>query len=182
MSVILECISVIVKNSKIISDYPGGMDGFMNSIPGGHHCTDGEIMRIGFMHHDDTEKYVQFLESLGLIFVKDDKAIDVCVIDFYYGPWSDCDWLDSGEFFPEDYPNKRILYARLVGSKLKKVEELNNIAVPEVWTIDSEFSDNDYEPTILEDIDYIGKEGILDVYFDKKKGKKVYLGRPLIDE
>tara|TARA_B100000315_G_scaffold67599_1_gene61444 strand:+ start:117 stop:362 length:246 start_codon:yes stop_codon:yes gene_type:complete len=75
MSVILECISVIVKNSKIISDYPGGMDGFMNSIPGGHHCTDGEIMRIGFMHHDDTEKYVQFLESLGLIFLKDDKAI-----------------------------------------------------------------------------------------------------------
>ncbi|SVD51928.1 uncharacterized protein METZ01_LOCUS404782, partial [marine metagenome] len=122
MSVILECISVIVKNSKIISNYPGGMDGFMNSIPGGHHCTDGEIMRVGFMHHDDTEKYVQFLESLGLIFVKNDKAIDICVIDFYYGPWSDYDWLDAGEFFPEDYPNKRILYARLVGSKLKKVE------------------------------------------------------------
>ena len=107
---------------------------------------------------------------------------DICVIDFYYGPWSDYDWLDAGEFFPEDYPNKRILYARLVGSKLKKVEELNNIAVPEVWTIDSEFTDNDYEPTSLEDIDYIGKEGTLDVYFDKKKGKKIYLGRPLIDE
>ena len=69
-----------------------------------------------------------------------------------------------------------------MGSKLKKVEELNNIAVPEVWTIDSEFSDNDYEPTTLEDLDYIRKEGILDVYFDKKKGKKIYLGRPLIDE
>ena len=47
MSVILECISVIVKNSKIISDYPGGMDGFMNSIPGGHNCTDEEITRAG---------------------------------------------------------------------------------------------------------------------------------------
>ena len=149
MSVILECFSVIVKNSKIISDYPGGMDGFMNSIPGGHHCTDGEIIRVGFMHHDDTEKYVQFLESLGLVFVKDNKATDICVIDFYYGPWSDCDWLDAGEFFPEDYPSKRILYARLVDSKLKKVEKLNDIVVPEVWTIDSEFSDNDYQPTPL---------------------------------
>ena len=27
------------------------------------------------LNHDDTEKYVQFLESLGLIFLKDDKAI-----------------------------------------------------------------------------------------------------------
>ena len=183
MSVILECISVIVKNSKIISDFPGGMSGFLESYPGGHNCTDGEITRVGFMHESDVVKYVQFLESLGLVFVDDDdKAVDICVIDFYYGPWSDCDWLDSGEFFPEDYPNKRILYTRLVGSKLKKVEELNNIAVPEVWTIDSEFSDNDYEPTKLEDIDYIGTEGTLDVYFDKKKGKKIYLGRPLIDE
>ena len=182
MAVLIEAISVIVKYSKITSDFPGGMDGFMNSLPGGHNCTDGEIIRVGFMHPDDVKKYVQFLESLGLVFEKDDKAIDICVIDSYYGPWIDCDWLDAGEFFPKNYPNKRLLFARLVGSKLKKVEKLNDIVVPEVWTIDTTFADDDFEPTTLEDVEYIGKEGGLDVYFDKKKGKKVYVGRPLIDE
>ena len=85
MSVLLECLSVIVKNSKIISDFPGEMNGFMESMPSGHNCTDGEIIRVGFMHPDDTKKYVQFLKSLGLIFVKNYKAVDICVIDSYYG-------------------------------------------------------------------------------------------------
>ena len=43
MSVLIECYSVIVKNSKINSDFPGGMSGFLESYPGGHNCTDGEI-------------------------------------------------------------------------------------------------------------------------------------------
>ena len=115
---------------------------------------------------------------MGLIFVKNDKAVDICVIDCYYGSWSDCDWLEDGEFFPEDYPNKRIYYARLMDSKLKCVEKLKDIALPEVWTIENnEFSNIDYEPTNREDYEYIGKEGKLEVYFDKKKGKKVYVGR-----
>ena len=138
MSVLIECFSVIVKNSKIISDFPGGMNGFLESYPGGHNCTDGEITRVGFMHESDAVKYVQFLESLGLVFVDDDdKAVDICVIDFYYGSWCDCDWLDAGEFFPNDYPNKRILFASLIDSKLKSVEYLDDIAVPEVWTIEN---------------------------------------------
>ena len=179
MSVLIECFSVIVKNSKIISDFPGGMNGFLESYPGGHNCTDGEITRVGFMHASDTVKYVQFLESLGLVFVDDDdNAIDICVIDSYYGSWSDCDWLDVTGFFPYDYPNKRILFASLIDSKLKSVEYLDDIAVPEVWTIENNtFSDIDYEPPKPEDLEYIGKEGNLDVYFDKKIGKKLYLGR-----
>ena len=178
MSVLLECYSVIVKNSKIISDFPGGMNGFMESMPGGHYCTDGEIIRVGFMHPDDTKKYIQFLESLGLVILKDDKAVDICVIDAFMGSWMNCEWLDEDEFFPEDYPNKRILYARLVDSKLKSVEKLEDIAVPEVWTIENnEFTDKDYEPSMPENHEYIGKEGKLEVYFDKKRGKKVYLGR-----
>ena len=178
MSVLLECYSVIVKNSKIISDFPGGMNGFMESMPGGHYCTDGEIIRVGFMHPDDTEKYIQFLESLGLVILKDDKAVDICVIDAWAGAWMDCEWLLVGDFFPEDYPNKRILYARLVNSKLKSVKKLEDIAVPEVWTIKRNiFSDKDFEPSMEEDHEYIGREGNLDVYFDKKRGKKVYLGR-----
>ena len=178
MSVLLECYSVIVKNSKIISDFPGGMNGFKESMPGGHYCTDGEIIRVGFMHPDDTEKYIQFLESLGLVILKDDKAVDICVIDAWMGPWMDCEWLAADEFLPEDYPNKFILYARLVDSKLKSVEKLEDIAVPEIWTIENnEFSDKDFEPSTAKDLEYIGKEGNLEVYFDKKRGKKVYLGR-----
>ena len=179
MSVLIECYSVIVKNSKINSDFPGGMSGFLESYPGGHNCTDGEITRVGFMHEGDVVKYVQFLESLELLFVDDDdKSVDICVIDFYYGSWGDCDWLDVYEFFPNDYPNKRILYARLIDSKLKSVENLEDIAVPEVWNIENnEFSEIDFEPIKTEELEYIGKEGKLDVYFDKKKKVKVYLGR-----
>ena len=179
MSILIECFSVIVKNSKIISDFPGGMNGFLESYPGGHNCTDGEITRVGFMHESDVVKYVQFLESLGLVFVDDDdKAVDICVIDFYYGPWSDCDWLDDGEYLPKEYPNKRVLYVRLANTKLNNVEKLKDIAVPDVWSIEEgEFSDIDYEPSTPDNLEYIGKEGKLDVYFDKKKGKKLYLGR-----
>ena len=74
--------------------------------------------------------------------------------------------------------DKQILFASLIDSKLKSVEYLDDIAVPEVWTIENNtFSDIDYEPPKPEDLEYIGKEGNLDVYFDKKIGKKVYLGR-----
>ena len=61
---------------------------------------------------------------------------------------------------------------------MNNVEKLKDIAVPDVWSIEEgEFSDIDYEPSTPDNLEYIGKEGKLDVYFDKKKGKKLYLGR-----
>ena len=45
--------------------------------------------------------------------------------------------MDVAGFFPYDYPNKQILFARLIDSKLKSVEYLDDIAVPEVWTIEN---------------------------------------------
>ena len=56
------------------------------------------------------------------------------------------------------------------GFEISKKELFEILEKGAEWAVENGFGDP-------EDLEYIGKEGNLDVYFDKKIGKKVYLGR-----
>ena len=61
MAVLCEAISVIIKKKPIETNYEGGWNSFMVSIPNATFCTDGELVRVGFFTLGETENYVNEL-------------------------------------------------------------------------------------------------------------------------
>lgn len=59
-------------------------------------CTDGEVVRVGFMAPQDIEAYVKYLETQGLQFLFEGKALDIVVADQQEGLTIPCDWLEFG--------------------------------------------------------------------------------------
>lgn len=71
MSVLIEAISVIVREDAIQQKYSTGMVGFLSDIPNHTHCSDGYLSRIGFMVMEDALAYVSELVRAGLCFDED---------------------------------------------------------------------------------------------------------------
>lgn len=53
MAVLIEAISVVVRKDAIEKRFPGGWDSFLDEIPNNTLCTDGELVRVGFMSPQD---------------------------------------------------------------------------------------------------------------------------------
>jgi len=81
MAVLVEAISVIVRMDTISSKYHGGWDAFIDDVPNGTLCFDGEIARVGFMAPTDVKAFRKDLERKGLQFLDNGKSIDIAVVD-----------------------------------------------------------------------------------------------------
>lgn len=96
MAVLLEAISVVIRRSVIDARYPGGWNAFVEAAPNATLCADDHIVRIGFMEPAHVEDFVIALEPHDIVFVADDAARDMAVIDQQHGPLVKCDWLEFG--------------------------------------------------------------------------------------
>jgi len=67
MAVLVEAVSVIIKASAIQEKYPGGWKKFKANLPNRTMCTDGELIRVGFMVPGDARAFVRELESFGFV-------------------------------------------------------------------------------------------------------------------
>lgn len=95
MAVLVEAISVIVRRDAIARKFGGGWPEFVSGVPNATLCYDEELARVGFMTPPDTEAYINYLETEGLMFLdKDDQAVDIAVADQQRGLMVDCDWLE----------------------------------------------------------------------------------------
>jgi hypothetical protein len=94
MSVLVEAITVIVRNGDVDRRYPGGVAALAASAPNQTFRTDGQLAAIGFMTPSDAEVYVLSLEKVGLRFVEDGQARDIVVVDQIHGPTTACDWIE----------------------------------------------------------------------------------------
>ena len=111
MSVLIEGISVIVRNDTLDAKYPGGVDAYRLHIPNRTFCTDGVLTRVGFMVPIDVGFWVRLLQARGLLWADAEKRFrDIAVVDQLAGPTSTCDWLVYERQF--DGPN----YAWLSGT------------------------------------------------------------------
>jgi hypothetical protein len=110
MAVLCEAISVIIKKKPIETNYEGGWNSFMVSIPNATFCTDGELVRVGFFTPGETENYVHELELKGLFFQRenfeDSKTSDIAIVDQYRGPTLPWNWIEFGKFEIEGYDGK----------------------------------------------------------------------------
>jgi len=174
MAVLAEAISVIIKMQSIIHKFPGGWEEFTSYVPNKTLCADGEIIRVGFMDSIDVEEYINFLETNGLIYIDNNQARDIIVVDQIKGPLVDCHWIEFGTIDIGRDIMQKISACRITGSKIK------DIVLPENWQYDKSLS-KEYLITETDDIDrrmvLLERKDGLRKYFDLKSGKTLYVGR-----
>lgn len=107
MAVLCEALSVIVRRDSIDKYFKGGWERFLGGIPNATMCTDGELVRVGFMTPNSVQEYIGLLERNGLQFQTKKKVLgifgggrqlnDIVVVDQHQGPTLQCDWIEFGK-------------------------------------------------------------------------------------
>jgi hypothetical protein len=193
MPVLAEATSVIVKNSSINEKFSGGRNKFLSTIPNNTYCSDNELHRIGFMSPNDVERYIDILLGGGLEFIRENKFIDIAVVDMLRGPTIDCEWLgfSRSKFFSglDQYIHAEDEFSIVWQSSDSNSNEIPtddkntcNIVVPDGWNPDkaiygSDFVSNEkFEKELVE----LDNDNGVKKYLFAETGKIVYIGSPKI--
>ncbi len=173
MAVLIEAISVVIRADVLTEKIPGGWDEFKRLVPNKTLCADNEIVRVGFMVPQDVEAFVDRLETMGLKYLRNGKAVDIAVVDQVRGPTAKCEWLEFGRVNIVDSETE-VSTCRLVGSKSSEV------VTPPGWIFEKSLSSTfGFVPTdqVGTELKFLRHENGLDVYLNSITGKEVYIGR-----
>lgn len=127
MAVLVEAISVIIRSDAIEQRHLGGFEAFEAEIPNKTACSDGELVRIGFMVPADVEDYILRLSTKGLRYLVEGTATDIIVVDQQSGPLARCEWIEAGRVSLDPEGTQMITIAQLVNSQLE------GFAAPPGW-------------------------------------------------
>ena len=146
MAVLCEAISVVVRLDSIDAYFKGGWLSFKDKTPNATMCSDGELVRVGFLSPDQVEEFIGQLESGGLqfspksgwknLFGSKRTINDIVVVDQHQGPTMPCPWIEFGKF---DIDGHKISMCwlfegeRLVPGMHFKEGQLN-LAAPDGWS------------------------------------------------
>ena len=174
MAILIEAISVVINKKRILEQY-SGWDAFVTDVPNRTMCFDNDIVRVGFMSPADVEVFVKHLETHGLKYVVDGKAVDIAVVDQLHGVLAKCDWLEYGTIHLQESET-------MVSSCSFKGSDNSTLTLytPENWSYDKSLSKSrgfTYSDSIEKRLKFIRHENNLDVYYDNASGKEVYIGR-----
>ena len=107
MAVLCEAISVVIRRDSINTYFRGGWDKFFEAIPNQTFCTDGELIRIGFLNPNEVKLFVDAIVDSGLqfqadkkilgLFTKSRKINDIIIVDQHQGPLAPCSWVEFGK-------------------------------------------------------------------------------------
>ena len=174
MAILIEAISVVIKRSAIDKKFPGGWDGFVKDSPNQTLCADSSLARVGFMSPVDVESYVKHLEENGFIYLQNNEAIDLVVVDQQRGLSANCTWVEFGHVNLDGDASKRVAGCQVVDG----VDE--PLLTPDGWEYESSLSQTfAFAPTehVGKSLEFLRHENGLDVYFNKLTREEVYLGR-----
>jgi hypothetical protein len=166
MSVLVEAITVIIRNSTAEALIQGGADAIKEDAPNETFRTDGVLSAIGFTNPQDTRVYVDSLKQLGFKFVEDSTSSDIAVCDQNRGFTTNCDWLGT------DLDERGVRYCWLLG------EERGAIAANNGWTFEnSMYTKGSFteEGSPIDHLEFIREEGGMRVYWDKNKSEEVFI-------
>ncbi len=174
MAILIEAISVVIKRSVIDNKFPKGWEAFVENCPNQTLCADSSLVRIGFMSPVDVESYLMQLEKKGFIYLQNDEAIDLAVVDQQQGVSVDCKWLEFGHVNLSGDSSRKVSACQMVGGLGEP------LFTPDGWEYEGSLSQTFmFAPTehIDKSLEFMRHENGLDVYFNKLTGKEVYLGR-----
>ncbi len=156
MAVVVEAFDVVAR----IDVVPGGEANFRGAVPNRTFCSDGRLLRASFMTESDRSRFVA---SLGV-----STTSGVALLEPGMADEASPHWVVVGS------------YAGVQAAWLRG-EDPEPLVVPLSWTSSElEFRDNGAR----EQLEYLGREGGVDVYVDKRTGQRSYTGRtgPALDE
>lgn len=175
MPVLVEAISVIIRSDAIEERYLGGFDAFEAEIPNKTACSDGELVRVGFMVPADVESYIRRLSAKGLRYLAEGTAQDIVVVDQQSGPLVRCDWIEAERVSLDPEGTQTITIAQLVNSQVE------GLATPEGWnyaeSLSRSFSFSADVQNPSAGMRFLRHENGLDVYWDDLAAKEVFVGR-----
>lgn len=188
MAVLIEAISVVVRKDAIEGRFPGGWDAFLDQVPNNTFCTDGELVRVGFMSPQDVQEFVMMLEVAGLKFQQDGKAVDLAVLDQQRGATIPADWLEFAKI-PCGETGRKVSAAWLVeGARIAAGIHMPagglNLATPDGWRFEKSLSaEFGFVPNEDADerLEFLRREGGVNVFRDRVTGKLAYQGGDAID-
>ena len=165
MAVSAHAISVVVRNSTIESQFPGGLAKFAGSCPNQTFCTDGTVSRVGFMTTTDARRFMDQLVAAGLAPSVANANALIALVAEGHGFVEACDWLRLGLF--DGHPCVWLASSDR-GTLFIPQLELNSKMV----TFDA--------AEFREMCEYVGlrDNGKVEVYRHKKTGETLYVGRP----
>ena len=191
MAVLCEALSVIIRRVSLDRYFAGGTQTFVDLVPNDTLCTDGELVRVGFMAPDDVKEFVDELERYGLLFRSDnERETDVVVVDQLRGPLASCNWLECYRMRIGD--DTWVTVARLSDLSLAVPTELSpekpsthkdrreELFAPPGWTFHGSLSDSGKfvaTDDMSRRLRFLREEDGLDVYWDSDLEREMFIGR-----
>ncbi|TAN43839.1 MAG: hypothetical protein EPN22_08865 [Nitrospirae bacterium] len=190
MTVLVEGISAIIRRKSIDDKFMNGWEGFQEFVPNNTLCFDDDLAMVGFMSPQDVQGFVYQLQERGLTFLKNNKAVDIAVVDQQRGVTTECAWLMFSHLNINSASDKvdvcwlvseeRIQTAGIHMPSNWQAGESIKLATPSGWTYENslsqkfKFVENE---NLNKDMIFLGREDGMYVYLDLTTGKKLYEGR-----
>jgi tetratricopeptide (TPR) repeat protein len=152
MALVLTAYDLVVRTA----DLPAGVAAFARAVPNATFCTDGTLARAAFMDARDREQFAASLFLPASALARADQ----------HTLKSDADWLECGR------------YAGVEAVWLRSGPR-EPLVVPIRWT-PGHIQFTNWEE-MKEHLEYLGREGDVEVYRDRRTGQKLYAGRTQSD-
>jgi len=160
MTITIEGYSVVVKKSCIVDLLEDGTI----QPPNRNHIADDHIWRCGFMAESDAQQFVEDLETAGLNGSQGPDPDVVIVNEFLQEVVPYCEWLELAQW-------EKAVLAWKTGTDPQTLVALEGFD-PKVGS-----GLNFYDQSTMNDLEFLRVEDNIEVYFNKKLGREVYLGR-----
>ncbi|MEO1528423.1 MAG: hypothetical protein AAFX06_23620 [Planctomycetota bacterium] len=157
MTITIEGCSVVAKKECVMELVEAG-----KIQPSGRHIADDHLWRCSFMTEADARRFLKQLDDAGLNTSQGPDSDVVIVDEFKQEVEPYCEWIQLA-------PWEKAVLAWKVGTDPKKLIAHEGFD-PKVGS-GLIFRDRDSE-----DLEFLRLDGNIEVYFDKKLGKEVYIG------
>lgn len=164
MAIAIEGFSVVALKDRIDENFDGGLEAFARFIPNNTALADNHLWRCSFMVLPDA---VHFLEQLQQAGFNTDQGPDpdlVLVNEFDLTVEPYCEWLQVAQW-------DRGVIAWREGTTPEQV------VAREGWSPENGSGMSYVKDGELDEMEFLRTEGGIHVYFDKQRGREVYVGR-----
>jgi hypothetical protein len=193
MAIIVEAISVIIKDSALEREFLNGDTEILDIVPKATYASDSQLHKASFLSAMDVVTFVKLLQKHGLKFIEDGEFVDIAVVDMIEGLTAKCPWLDfsRGKYFEgmsqfirsnEDFSIVWYNESPYYGIPCDQNGRVN-IDTPLNWTPDNARDGFTFVPIDKMDSQLInvGKEDRIEKYWYAGSGDILYTGRPGIN-
>ncbi len=193
MAIIVEAISIIIKDSALQREFRNGYTEVIDTMPNATYVYDRFLHKVSFMSPLDVEAYVSLLQKRGLKFIKEGEFVDIAVVDMLKGPTAKCSWLGfsrkkhfegMSQFTRSNEDFSLVWYNALPGVYGIPCDKNGRIDIvaPPYWTPDNAMDGFTFIPIDKLDSQLItlSKEDRIEKYWYAGSGDILYVARPEI--